>query len=351
MKGCVSKKLVWLCLAMMLTWALASVAGAQMMPKLADGYPKRAITLINIDDPGTRDGIYARMMQTALKGISPVPILVSDEPVATGGTWMKVDELTRRPGALEGYYPFIVTTFGVVTDLLIEPRTREINAKLTDMKMVLTTEQLCYIFLQKKKAPWGKKFDDFIKYGKAHPGELKYVSFEVGSGHDICMEWILSKYGIKVKKIPQGTLQEAASAVGAGEADFTMSGADVAITNYQAGRVDVGLVLADFVPPPYDKDPDIISAKQLGLPSFAGTIMGWGVNAAVPQSHIDWLYKAMYAASQTPNFKKRWEGMIPGDVVKAQTGPESDKENKMILDAMEQPIRDIGLHIDQAKKK
>jgi len=64
------------------------------------------------------------MFQTACKGLSPVPILVTDEPVAQGGTWMKINELKTRQGASEGYYPVVIAAFGVVTDLQVEPATR-----------------------------------------------------------------------------------------------------------------------------------------------------------------------------------------------------------------------------------
>ena len=350
MKECKSKKLVWLCLAVALTWTVASAASAQVLKPLPDGFPSRSITIINVDDPGTRDGIYGRMFQSACRGLSPVPILVSDEPIAQGGTWMKLNELLKRPGAVEGYYPVIIAA-GMSTDLLVDPLTKDINAKLTDLKMILITEQLCYIFLQKKNAPWGKTFDGFIKYGKEHPNTLKYVSFEVGSFQDIAMEWIMAKYGVKVKKVPQGSMQECASAVGAGEADFTMVASDVATTNYQAGRVDVSFILTDVLPAPWDKDPNVSSAKTLGIPSFVGTILGLGVNGQVPQAHVDWMYQLFHAASQKPEFQKRWQGMIPGNVPRPMTGSESDKMIKDIYDAMDQPIRDIGMHVDQQKKK
>ena len=63
--------------------------------------------LVVVDDPGSRDGIYARTLQEALKGISPVPILVSDEPVAVGGTFDKLKDLQTREGGIEGYYPVV----------------------------------------------------------------------------------------------------------------------------------------------------------------------------------------------------------------------------------------------------
>jgi len=353
MKGCVSKKLVWLCVAVVLTWAVASTAGAQVMKPLADGFPKRAITLINIDDPGTRDGIYARMMQTACKGISPVPVLVSDEPIAQGGTWMKANELKKRPGALEGYYPFVFTAFGVVTDLQVEPLTRDINAKLSDVKMVIVTDQLPYVVIQKKNAPWGRKFEDLMKYIKAHPGELKYVSYEVGSGHDIMFEWLLARYGVggKVKKIPQSTMQECASAIGAGEADVSAIGVDVAYTNWQAGRIDMSLLMSEKKPAPWDKDDGATAAGEIKIPTFCSTIMSWAVNGEVPDSHVDWLYQLFTAAAKTPGFAKRWQGMIPGDIERHMTGAAAAKMNQEIFDAMDQPLKDIGLHIDVIKRK
>jgi len=346
-----SKKLVWLSLAVALTWFLASAVSAQGLKPLADGFPKRAITLIVIDEPGTRDGIYARMMQAACKGISPVPILVSDEPIAQGGTWMKLNELRRRPGATEGYYPAVFDVFGATTDFLIEPLTRDINAKVTDAKMILATELFAYFFIQRKDAPWGKTFPDFLKYAKEHPGELKYVSMEIGSGHDIAMSWIMNTHGIKVKKVPQGSHQECASTVGAGAADFSMIAGDVAYTNWQAGRIDVSLIMADTVPSPFDKDPNVSSGKQVGLPSIVGTQLALGVNSETPDSHVDWMYQLFYAASQKPEFQKRWQGMLPGDTPLPMKGKDVEKMMREILVQFDQPIRDVGLHIDDVVRK
>jgi tripartite-type tricarboxylate transporter receptor subunit TctC len=222
---------------------------------------------------------------------------------------------------------------------------------MDDLKNVINTELMAHFMLMRKNAPWGKTFDGLVKYAKEHPGELKYVSYEVGSGQDIDMEVIMAKSGIKAKKIPQGTMQECASAVGAGEADFTMVGADVAQTNYQTGRVLVPLVVADAVPPPFDKDPNVSSAKAYGMPTFIGTFLGLAVNSEVPQSHIDWMYTMFKAASEKPEFTKRWQGMLPGDVPKPMTGAEADKTMREIFAACDQIIRDIGLHIDQQKPK
>jgi tripartite-type tricarboxylate transporter receptor subunit TctC len=351
MMGRGSKKLVWLTLAVGLTCFLASSVNAQGLKPLPDGFPKRAITIINIDDAGTRDGIYARMFQAACKGISPVPILVSDEPIAQGGTWMKLNELKKRPGATEGYYPAIFDVFGATTDFLVEPLTKDIKASVDDAKMVLVTELLAYFMIQRKDAPWGKSFEGLMKYAKEHPGRLKYAATDVGGGHDLAVGWILNRYGVTVNKIPQGSHQECASAVGAGAVDFSMIDGDIAFPNWQTGHIDVIMILADTVPSPFDKDPNVVSGKQLGLPSIVGTQLGLGVNSETPDSHVDWLYQLFYTASQKPEFQKRWHGLLPSDTPLPMKGPEVMKMMKQILVEFEQPVRDVGMHIDQQVRK
>jgi tripartite-type tricarboxylate transporter receptor subunit TctC len=264
---------------------------------------------------------------------------------------MKLNELKKRPGATEGYYPAVFDVFGATTDFLIEPLTRDIKATVDDAKMILTTELFAYFFIQKKNAPWGKTFPGFLKYAKEHPGELKYVSMEIGSGHDIAMSWIMNTHGIKVKKVPQGSHQECASSVGAGEADFSMIAGDVAFTNWQAGRIDVSLIMADTVPPPFDKDANVSSGKQVGLPPLVGTQLALGVNSETPDSHVEWMYKLFYAASQKPEFQKRWQGMLPGDTPLPMTGKETEKMMREILVQFDKPIRDVGLHIDDVVRK
>ena len=111
-------KLALLCIATVFTLTMVStvsalppVKGDTMAPKpagfkvewkngvlqpLPDGFPNRAITLVNVDDPGTRDGIYARLYQQVLKKMSPVDILVTDEPVPSFGNFYRMKELTAH---------------------------------------------------------------------------------------------------------------------------------------------------------------------------------------------------------------------------------------------------------------
>jgi tripartite-type tricarboxylate transporter receptor subunit TctC len=350
MKDHVSKKLVWLGLALTFTLALASAAGAQGMKPLPDGFPKAAITLVNVDDPGTQDGIYARTLQQSLRGISPVPILVSDEPSASFGTFSVLKDVLTREGGAQGYYAIIVDVFGAATDLFLEPITEELGQKIDDMNMVIVTEGIPFALSQRKNAPWGHTFADLVKYGKANPGKLKYISNEVGSGNDIVGEWMIQSLGLKVNKIPQAGDQEALAAVGAGEGDFTVTDASDARADWEAGKLDIILVTGSKVTAPWDKDPYIVCSDATALPKggLKYKYVGFAVPKQVPQAHVEWLYKLLKAGASTDVYRQREKTLAP--IVIDIIDPEQANELKMKLSAIgDQIIRSIGLHIDQKK--
>jgi len=357
MKNRVSMKLVWLGLAVAFTLASASVVNAQpgefvkgVLQPLADGFPKRTINIIVVDDPGSRDDIYAKSLQAASKSISPVTITVSCEPSPSGGNWYTIQEAGKREGGKEGYYPIMIGgLFGVVTDLLTEPGTKEIGAKLDQLNMVITTEVMPYIMIQRKNAPWGPTWAGMVKYGKENPGKLRYISFGVGSAHDIVVEWLLKEFDLKVEKIPQGTFQECASTIGAGEGDFTLTLLDVALANWQANRVDVTAVLGgEAVPEMWSKDPNVVTKLGAIDTTFVGSTLGIGVPSQVPQAHVDWLNK-LFKAAATSDLHKQRAKTYPGLVFRIVDGPAVNRDNEKLLKTFDPVVRALGMHVDSPK--
>ena len=72
MKTCVSGKLLSLGLLALFCLAMVPVASAQpgefdkngVLQPLADGFPKRKITIVVVDDPGSSDDVYAKAFQS-----------------------------------------------------------------------------------------------------------------------------------------------------------------------------------------------------------------------------------------------------------------------------------------------
>jgi len=317
-----------------------------VLQPLADGFPNRPITLINVDDAGSRDGVYARSLQEALRTISPVEIIVSDEPSPNFGSFYTIRDVATRDGGNDGYFPIIVTIPGATIDLLLEPITEETGLTVEDLNVVVSTDRIPYVLIQKKDAEWGKTFAEMVGYAKANPGKLKYISNQVGSGNDIAMEWIMREVGIEVTKIPAPDNNAQGAAIGAGEGDFGLAQAPVAMQHFEAGRVDVTLVTGNAVPAMWDADPNVVSGKEAGLPEAPfGIIEAFVVPRAVPKEHIDWLYKLIKAGAETDLHRSR-EQTVPGAVINIM-GPEESNALKMqILDYVDPVIRELGMHID-----
>lgn len=318
-----------------------------VLQPLEDGFPNRAITLINPDEPGSRDGIYVRSILEAVRDISPVDVILSDEPAPSFATFYVLSELPDREGGNDGYYVVTVSVPGTTSDLTTEPITEETGLDVDDMHMVITTDLIPYVLMQRKDAPWGPTFAGMVEYAKAHPGEIRYISNQVGSGNDLAMEWIIGETGIEVTKIPAPSNDAAAATIGAGEGDFTLTQAGVALQHFQAGVVDVTLVTGDTVPAPWNEDTNVVSGSAAGLPpSPWGVIQGFAVPDEVPAEHVEWLFKLFAAAAATDTHMAR-ETTVPGAHIRILGPAESNEIKNQVLAYADEVVRRLGLHIDQ----
>lgn len=314
---------------------------------LADGFPNRAITFVIADSPGSREGLWATTMQAALREVSPVDILISNEEAPNWGTWYTIGDVATREGGLDGYYVVGMTIPGMVSDLAVEPITKETGMTAEDMNIVIATETIPYVGVQRKNAPWGRTFDDMVKYAKENPGKVTYISNQVGSGNDIAMEWVLSQLGIKVNKIPAPNSGAQTATMGAGEGDFALTQAPAALQLYEGDRVDVTFVTGDAVPSPWDKDPNVVSATGYGLPPAPfGIIAGILVPKQVPEEHVAWLADLFRAAAQTDTYKKR-EETVPGLKIKIIERDEANQMKLKVLEYIDPVVRALGMHVDQ----
>jgi tripartite-type tricarboxylate transporter receptor subunit TctC len=320
-----------------------------VLQPLPDGFPDRPITLIVVDDPGTRDGLYATDMEQAVAEMSPVDITVSYEPHPQGGTLPTLAELMERDGALDGYYPEVTTLVGTPTDLHIEPIEEEWGVGMDDVQFLIATEAQPYVMVQRADAPWGDTFDEWLAYAQENPGELRYISAGVGSGHDITMEWMMEGLGIEAEKVPAAGHQEALAAIGAGQGDFTMTRAELASQNEQAGRVKVIFTSTDTVPEPWTGTEGIASAadyERLGLEDINwGIVLGFMVPDEVPDSHDQWLYELFKAGAMTDGWQDRAESVAGLEIYEEPLTPE--EANQLAADVYEfsEPVvRAVGLH-------
>jgi tripartite-type tricarboxylate transporter receptor subunit TctC len=314
-----------------------------ILQPLPDGFPNQAITLLNPDSPGHDDGLYARAIQSALEGISPVSIQVRDESYPTFGTWAGIQTLQTERGGTDGYFVMVAAMTGAGMDLLTEPITDEFGLTIDDLNPVIATERTPFVLLSRVDAPWST-YEELVEAAKADPGGLRYMA-TVGSQLDIAMTRIMSEGGWTAERIPSGGSDEAATVVGAGEADFTMLTPSVAKGHVDAGRGDVLLIVSgeDNAPDGY---PDATTTAAIGLPNEPwGSVRGFVGAPELTELHKAWLFELIRAASEQDVYKERIAS-LPGSLPITMTSDEAKEAIINAVDFAEPIIRELGLHYE-----
>jgi tripartite-type tricarboxylate transporter receptor subunit TctC len=315
-----------------------------VLQPLPDGFPNMPITLINVDDAGSSSGLYIRSLQQALEGISPVEIRIADEPRAAGGTIHTLADVTaNREGGDQGYILVQGSTIGSATDFLTEPVEKETGMSLDDVNFFITTEAAPWAILQRKDAPWGRGFDKFVEYGRAHPG-IKYISPGVGGGLDIFTTWVLDRLGITVNKVPAANREASLAAVGGGAGDITTNNATSTLKALD--HVDVLLVSIPTVPPAFGGD-EVGSAAdyaKYGIENLAwGSFQGFILAKTVPEEHVQWLHALLAAAAGTDTYKQRAQ-TIPGVVINVTSTEDTNAQARAAYAAAEPIVKAAGLY-------
>lgn len=316
-----------------------------VLQPLPDGFPESPITLINVDDAGSSSGLYIRSIQQALENISPVEIRIADEPRAAGGTIHTLADVTaNREGGDQGYILVQGSTIGSGTDFLTEPVEKETGMGIDDVNFFISTEAAPWAILQRKDAPWGRGFDKFVEYARAHPGEIKYISPGVGGGLDIFTTWLLDTLGIEVNKIPAANREASLAAVGGGAGDITTNNA---VSSLKAlDHVDVLLVSIPEVPEAFGSDEVGSSSdyEKYGIENIVwGSFQGFIVSSTVPEDHVNWLHALLSAATDQEAYQRRKE-TVPGVVIRATSIEETNAQANNANAAAEPIVREAGLY-------
>ncbi len=198
--------------------------------------------------------------------------------------------------------------------------------------------------MQRKDAPWGRGFDKFVEYGKAHPGEIKYISPCVGGGLDIFTTWVLDRIGVKVNKVPAANREASMAAVGGGAGDITTNNATSTLKALD--KVDVLLVSIADVPEAFGGT-EVGSAKdypKYGIENLAwGSFQGFILSKKVPEEHVQWLHALLSAAAATDTYKQR-AATTPGVVIGVTSIEETNAQAHAARDAAEPIVKAAGLY-------
>ncbi|SOZ05342.1 conserved hypothetical protein [Cupriavidus taiwanensis] len=147
-----------------------------------------------------------------------------------------------------------------------------------------------------------QSLDQLIKYGKANPGKLTFMSAGLGSSPQLAGEEFKRKAGIDMLHVPFKGTGEALNALLANEVDMTFSSTGSVMQHVQSGRLRLLATCSPKRLPSFPKLPAIAET----LPGYeAYTWYGLAGPARLPAPIVAKLEKALLDMQKQPDFIKR----------------------------------------------
>ncbi len=275
---------------------LAAASGA--FPVLAQDYPNKPIRLIAPYPPGGGVDLSARIAAEALTVQLGQQVVVENRPGATGT--IGSDYVTKA--APDGYTLLWTSTDSITIVPALRP---SMTYKVPDdLTFVAKFAETGMTFAVSTKLPV-KTMAEFIAYGKANPGKIRFGSTGVG-GSPHMAQLLFEKYsGIKMTHIPyKGVAPSLADLLG-GHIEFSLV---TPITLAPHIGTDKVRIIGISAPNRHPLVPDAPTMRELGLPQATMTVWyGLLGPAKLPAAVTDRLRKASADAIKTAELKGKLE--------------------------------------------
>lgn len=270
-----------------------------VMPALASApdFPKtgKAVRILVGFAAGGPTDIQARALALEMAKILGIPVIVENKPGASGGI-AAVEVARSEPDG----HTLMYISDGVVTQ---NPHTLRSIAydPLRDFTPIAQPTAGGVILVLHPSVP-ATNVKEFIAYGKAHPGQLAYASFGVGTVSHIYGEVLRQRTGIDLVHVPYKGSADALKDLLAGRVQLMFDSPSTAMQYAKDGRLRI---LGSAGEKRRGLMPDTPTLLELGLPGFE--IRGWNGlfgPAKLPPGVLQPLYAAAAQASRAPAFRQ-----------------------------------------------
>ncbi len=243
------------------------------------------------------------------KGVSFLPI---NKPEGNGVAAMVEGARTKADG-------YTLTMLIVESAML--PHLGRMNAKYSDYRSICAPIADPAALIVRADAPYGT-VEEFIKYAKEHPGELRLANPGIGGIMHLAAVNVERKCDVSFKHVPytEGTGPIIAALVG-GHVDATFGTPGTAKSQVEAGKLKI---LAVMDTKRFALFPNVPTFKEAFGVDFA--MRAWAVLAApksTPDEVIEYLVAIFKDGMQKPEYKKYMEsqGIVPVEIF----GKDADK--------------------------
>jgi len=237
----------------------------------------------------------ARALAQEMAKVLGVPVIVENKPGASGGI-AAVEVARSEPDG----HTLMYISDGVVTQ---NPHTLR-SVTYDPIKDFTPVAQLTaggVVLVLHPSVP-ATNLEEFIAYGKSHPGQLAYASFGVGTISHIYGEVLRKRTGIDLVHVPYKGSSDALKDLLAGRVQMMFDSPSTAMQYARDGRLRI---LGSAGEKRRGLMPNTPTLLELGLSGFE--IRGWNglfAPAKLPTDVLQPLYAAVAQASRTPAFRQ-----------------------------------------------
>jgi tripartite-type tricarboxylate transporter receptor subunit TctC len=295
---------------------------------LADDYPSRPITIVNVFGPGSASDTLCRIIGDKVGPALGQPIIVEDRPGADGA--LAASYVHHQPA--DGYTLLMGTNSPLSADPFIH---RDLNYDpIKDFVPITRVGSFTLMLVVNSQLPI-HSVNELVDYAKVHPGELSFAS---GNTAGIVGGYTLAKWGeISMLHVPYKTTGPALEDIIAGRVSMMFADFTSAMPHVEAGTVRPLAISRIHRSSLYPKLPtmDEAGVKGFNLDAWAGLVAPAGTPAAVVTKLNGALRKVIDSPDVQTKFKNvGFEGFSStpeelGAFIKVQLGV----WEKMVADA------------------
>ncbi len=223
----------------------------------AQDYPTKTIKIIVPNPPGGAGDISARLVGQKLSETFHQPVVVENQPGASGSIGMK--ELKRS--APDGYTIGVVLSLSQTVDLIQNKKASfDIVKDFTPITAIANNPAGLLVNSQISASSMG----EFIEQVRRKPGEYSYGSAGIGTAHYIYGEVLNKVAGIKMVAVPYKGVAPALNDLLGGHIPIAIVSLATALPHIQSGKVRL---LTVFDTKRYAKAPEVPTITEV-LPNY-----------------------------------------------------------------------------------
>jgi tripartite-type tricarboxylate transporter receptor subunit TctC len=279
--------------------AALMVAAAPLAASAQDRFPARAITLIVPFAPGGIADVTARAVAEAMARSLGQAVVVDNRPSA-GSIVASQAVASARP---DGHTLLLMTNANAVSVSLFKKLPYDTVKDLQPISTLGFFDLGIFVPAQSRFT----SLQEALKYGRAHPGELKVGTIAVGSTQHLAASLFSTVAGMPVLPVPYKGSPAVLMALRSGEIDLAMEIVGPMLPQVQSGHVRA---LAVTSAQRNAALPDVPTVQQAGMAGY--DVASWNAIAApagTPPEVVDTLGRAIRDAVASPAVRTRLEAL------------------------------------------